>query len=67
MDILERLLAESTKRYSIDEYLKFENISIEKHEYYQGVIYNREELTVVSDDEIQKVLLTGDFDRTKYF
>jgi Uma2 family endonuclease len=39
MEVREPAIANSGRKYSIEEYLEMENASTEKHEYYQGEIF----------------------------
>ncbi|MDX2048589.1 MAG: Uma2 family endonuclease [Chitinophagaceae bacterium] len=40
MEVREPAVAYGKKKYTIEEYLEMENASIEKHEYYQGEIFD---------------------------
>ena len=54
MGIIEKIETYEGKRYSIEEYLAFENAAIEKHQYYQGVFFDMEG-NIVPDDFIANV------------
>ncbi len=51
MGIIETIEAYKGKRYSIEEYLAFENVAIEKHQYYKGVIFDMD-CNIVPDDVV---------------
>src|ERR1017187_9481588 len=57
MEVNEHGLLHSRK-YSVEEYYAFENASIDKHEYYDGVIQDMDG-NIVSDVEIEKAKSSG--------
>jgi Uma2 family endonuclease len=58
MEINEHGLVYNSKKYSVEEYYAFENASIDKHEYYDGVIRDMDG-NIVSDEEIESAKISG--------
>jgi Uma2 family endonuclease len=53
MDVKEPAVSYSNKKYTIEEYLEMEEISQEKHEYYQGEIF------AMSGPKVQHGIISG--------
>lgn len=58
MEVNENGLIYNSRRYSVEEYYAFENASIDKHEFYDGVIRDMEG-NIVSDEEIEEAKSSG--------
>lgn len=58
MEVNEHGLVHNSRKYSVEEYYAFENASIDKHEYYDGVIRDMEG-NIVSDEEIEEAKTSG--------
>jgi len=55
MEIREPAVAYGYKKWTVDEYLEMENVAIDKHEYYQGEIFD------MSGTKLQHVIVTDNF------
>jgi len=58
MEVNEHGLVYNSRKYSVEEYYAFENASIDKHEYYDGVIRDMDG-NIVSDEEIENTKSSG--------
>jgi len=58
MEVNESGLVDNSRKYSVEEYYAFEDASIDKHEFYDGVIRDMEG-NIVSDEEIEKAKTSG--------
>ena len=56
MEFDEMINSYKGKRFSQEEYLTFENAALEKHEYYQGVIYGLHGHIIVPEEEVERQL-----------